>query len=129
MANLQQFKGQNFLSLETFRKNGIGVKTPIWFAEEGDAFYLWTRGDSGKIKRLRNNGQVNIAPCSRFGKITGEWMPAQATVDASAAAVEHVERLLRRKLGFGFLLFATIEKLIERRKGQRRVAIKVSVAR
>src|SRR5512144_470956 len=73
-TDLRQFADQEFLSFETFRKNGIGVKTPVWFAQEGDTLYIWTVGDSGKIKRIRNNPRVNIAPCKRFGKLTGEWM-------------------------------------------------------
>lgn len=105
MADLKQFKDQEFLSLETFRKNGIGVKTPIWFAQEGDMLYIWTRGDSGKVKRIRNNARVNIAPCKRFGDVTGEWKAAQASVDDSDGAVQHAVTLLRQKLGFGFIVF------------------------
>jgi uncharacterized protein len=128
MADLKQFKDQEFLSLETFRKNGIGVKTPIWFAQECDMLYIWTRGDSGKVKRIRNNARVNIASCKRFGEATGEWTEAQASVDDSDTAVQHVVSLLRQKLGFGFIMFGMIEGLIERLKGQRRVSIKVSLS-
>jgi PPOX class probable F420-dependent enzyme len=126
-TDLQQFEHQEFLSLETFRKNGIGVKTPVWFAREGDALYIWTVGDSGKVKRIRNNPQVNIAPCKRFGKVTGEWVAAQASVDDSAAAVRHVEALLRRRLGFGFAVFRLIDRLRDRWKGSHRVCVKVSL--
>ena len=126
-TDLKQFKGREFLSLETFRKNGIGVKTPVWFAQEGDTFYVWTVGDSGKIKRIRNNPRVNIAPCKRFGKVTGEWMSAQASVNDSAAAVRHVEALLRRKLGFAFTTFRLIDRLRDRWEGSHRVCIKVSL--
>ena len=125
-TDLKQFKNQEFLSLETFRKNGIGVKTPVWFAQEGGTLYIWTIGDSGKIKRIRNNPKVNIAPCRRFGKITGEWIAVQASVDNSAAAVRHVEDLLGRKLGFGFAVFRLIDRLRDRWKGSHRVCVKVS---
>ncbi len=125
-TKLEQFSNQEFLSLETFRKSGIGVKTPVWFAQEGDALYIWTVGDSGKIKRIRNNPQVNIAPCKRFGKVTGEWMSAQASVDHSAAAVQHVEVLLSRKLGFEFAVFRLIDRLRDRWQGSHRVCMKVS---
>ena len=46
-TDLKQFNNQEFLSLETFRKSGIGVKTPVWFAQEGDTLYIWTVSDSG----------------------------------------------------------------------------------
>lgn len=125
-TDLNQFKDQEFLSLETFRKNGIGVKTPVWFAQEGDTLYIWTVGDSGKIKRIRNNPQVKIAPCKRFGKVTGEWMAAQASVDDSVAAVRHVEVLLSQKLGFQFAVFRLIDRLRDRWKGSHRVCVKIS---
>ena len=129
MADLKQFKDQEFLSLETFRKNGIGVKTAIWFAQEGDMLYLWTRGNSGKVKRIRNNARVNIAPCKRFGEVTGEWTAAQASVDDSDDAVQHVVTLLRQKLGLGFIVFGMIEGLLERMSGQHRVSIKISLTK
>jgi hypothetical protein len=129
VADLKQFKDQEFLSLETFRKNGIGVKTAIWFAQEGDMLYLWTRGNSGKVKRIRNNARVNIAPCKRFGEVTGEWTAAQASVDDSDDAVQHVVTLLRQKLGLGFIVFGMIEGLLERLSGQHRVSIKISLTK
>ena len=126
MADLQQFENQEFLSLETFRKSGVGVKTPIWFAREGDNFYLWTFADSGKVKRIRNNAQVKIAPCTRSGEITGEWLAAQASIDPSEAALQHVVSLLRGKLGFSFNIFKTIEGLIGALMGKQRVSIAIS---
>jgi PPOX class probable F420-dependent enzyme len=126
-TDLKQFKDQEFLSLETFRKNGSGVKTPVWFAQEDDSLYIWTVGDSGKIKRIRNNPRVNIAPCRRFGKVTGEWMTAQASVDDSAAAVRHVEVLLSRKVGFVFAMFRLIDWLRDRWRGSHRVCVRVSL--
>jgi PPOX class probable F420-dependent enzyme len=125
-TDLNQFKDQEFLSLETFRKNGIGVRTPVWFAQEGDTLHIWTVGDSGKIKRIRNNPQVNIAPCKRFGKVTGKWMAAQASVDDSVAAVRHVEVLLSQKLGFQFAVFRLMDRLRDRWKGSHRVCVKIS---
>ncbi len=126
-THLKQFHNQQFLSLETFRKSGIGVKTPVWFAQEGDTFYIWTVGDSGKIKRIRNNPQVSIAPCKRFGKVIGEWVPALASVDHSPAAVRHVEVLLSRKLGIEFAVFRLVDRLRDRWKGSHRVCVKVSL--
>ena len=128
MTDVKQFKDQEFLSIETFRKNGSGVKTTVWFAQEGDMLYIWTIGDSGKAKRIRNNARVNIAPCKRLGKVTGKWMAAQASVDDSAAAVRHVETLLRRKLGFVFAAFELMDRLRDRLTGKQRVSIKVSLS-
>ncbi len=63
--------GQKYISLKTFRKNGEGVATPVWFGEEDDKLYVMTRSDLGKAKRIRNNPQVRVAPCTIRGKVTG----------------------------------------------------------
>lgn len=128
MSELEQFKDQEFLNLETFRKSGIGVKTPVWFVQEGNSLYIWTFANSGKVKRIRNNAQVNVAPCKRRGEVIGAWMAAQASVDSSSDAVKHVEDLLRQKIGFGFTIFWVVEKVIEWARKENRVAIKVSLA-
>ena len=74
------FQGQKYLSLITFRKNGTAVPTPVWFAEADGMFYVMTRSDSGKYKRIRNNPNVRIAPCNIRGKITGPEFPAHARI-------------------------------------------------
>ena len=56
-----------YLSLETFRKSGQGVPTPVWFVQDGPALYISTEGSSGKVKRIRNNARVRIAPCDMWG--------------------------------------------------------------
>src|ERR1700739_1668963 len=66
-----ELQNQKYLSLATFRKNGLAVQTPIWFAEQDGRIYAMTRNDSGKFKRIRNNPQVRVAPCTMRGKITG----------------------------------------------------------
>lgn len=76
MLDLQQFDNEQFLSLETFRTTGVGVKTPIWFAEHDGDFLMWTDVNSGKVKRIRNNSRVTVAPCKRMGDITGQWVAA-----------------------------------------------------
>ena len=64
-------RGQKYISLATFRKNGTKVPTPVWFGEDGDKLYVMTRSDMGKTKRIRNNPQVTVAPCTIRGKVTG----------------------------------------------------------
>jgi len=60
MTGLDLLVGQQYLNLETFRKNGMGVKTPVWFVQEGDTFFIRTMASSGKVKRVRLNGQLNL---------------------------------------------------------------------
>lgn len=75
-----EIHGQKYLSLTTFRKTGVAVPTPVWFAEADGKLYFMTRSDSGKYKRLRNNSSVRIAPCTIRGKVTGPEFPATARI-------------------------------------------------
>jgi len=75
-----EIHGQRYLSLATFRKNGVAVYTPIWFAEYDDKLCFMTSSKLGKVKRIRNNPQVRIAPCTMRGKITGPEFSATVRV-------------------------------------------------
>lgn len=99
------FEKQQYLNLETLRKNGQSVKTPVWFVQESDALYVWTQASSGKAKRVRNNRQVKIAPCKADGSLLGEWISAQAQRDDSPAAIAFVSGLMAKKYGLGFQAF------------------------
>jgi hypothetical protein len=73
-----EIRGQKYISLGTFRKNGTKVPTPVWFGEDGDKLYVMTLSKMGKTKRVRNNPQVTVAPCTIRGKVTGPEFAAQA---------------------------------------------------
>ena len=75
-----EIQGQKYLSLTTFRKCGAAVDTPVWFGVEEDKLYVKTRSDSGKCKRIRNNPQVRVAPCTMTGKIIGPEFEARARI-------------------------------------------------
>ncbi|HYN16195.1 MAG TPA: PPOX class F420-dependent oxidoreductase [Terriglobales bacterium] len=75
-----QLQGQKYISLATFRRNGQEVRTPVWFAEQAGKLYVMTRSDSGKYKRIRNNPQVRLAPCTARGKVIGGWSDGQARI-------------------------------------------------
>ncbi len=126
MTNIKQFDNEAFLSIKTFRKTGVGVQTPIWFAQHQNEFLLWTDVHSGKVKRIRNNPRVMVAPCKRFGNITGDWISARASVDETPEGVAQVQALLRRRIGIGFVIFGMIDKVRDRRSGGRRVCIRIS---
>jgi len=100
-----QFERQKYLNLETFRKSGEGVRTPVWFAQEGETLYIVTMADSGKVKRIRNNRRVNIAVCKMNGKLTGAWIPAQAREITDPEIVTKVDRMLDKKYGMMKKLF------------------------
>jgi PPOX class probable F420-dependent enzyme len=126
MSDFSRFRKEEFLSLETYRKNGETIKSPMWFAQDNDALYLWTMADSSKVKRIRNNPHVNIAPCKRMGEVTGEWMTAHATIDDSPLMVAQVEAMLLKKVGLFFRIFRFIDAIRDRQKNSQRICIKLS---
>lgn len=101
---LTAFDGKKYLSLETFRKSGKGVRTPVWFAAEAltssgadiEKLYVYTTADSGKAKRVRQTGAVRIAPCDVRGNVTGSWIDAHAEI-VDVEAYDHGMRLIDRK--------------------------------
>ncbi len=126
MSDFSRFRKEEFLSLETYRKNGETIKSPMWFAQDNDALYLWTMADTSKVKRIRNNPHVNIAPCKRMGEVTGEWMTAHATIDDSPIMVAQVEAILLKKIGLFFRIFRFIDAIRDRQKNSHRICIKLS---
>ncbi len=120
----EQFKDQKYINLETFRKNGTGVKTPVWFVEEGNAFYVWTEANSWKAKRIRNNGAVKVVPSTASGEPTGEWVDAYATADDSPEALAQINALMKEKYGLAFTGFRMMGKL--RKANYTQIKIQVS---
>ncbi len=81
MAGFEAFEGQKYLNLETFRRDGRGVRTPLWFATApGPVLYAYSLRQSGKAKRIRRSGVAKIAPCDAKGAIKGEWVDARAAI-------------------------------------------------
>jgi PPOX class probable F420-dependent enzyme len=95
------FQSNKYLSLESFRKNGQGVRTPVWFAADPvgagpQTLYIYSTADSGKAKRIRRNSRVRIAPCDSRGQLLGDWIEARGEIVASEEARRGM-RLLNAK--------------------------------
>ncbi len=93
------FQNQKYLNLETFRKTGVGVKTPVWFVQDSEVLFILTGVNSGKVKRIRNNSLVKIAPCKMNGRLIGEWIPARAREVVNPEIERKVEKLMDKKYG------------------------------
>ncbi|MRR30821.1 PPOX class F420-dependent oxidoreductase [bacterium] len=93
------FDHQSYLNLETYRKNGSGVKTPVWFVEEGGVLLVRTDAASGKVKRIHNHRQVRISPCKMDGALLGNWIEASARQISDREIDRKVDRLLSKKYG------------------------------
>jgi len=88
-----------FIVLTTYRKNGTAMPTTVWFAYDQGKVYITTGSEAGKIKRIRNNGRVQMIPSDRIGNLLGEpevqGLAREATHDEHA----HARTLLAQKYG------------------------------
>ena len=98
-ASLATLDRQRYLNLATFRRNGRAVETPVWFALREDRLYVFTDGTSGKVKRLRANPRIRVAPCDVRGKLKGDWVEGEGRIVDEPASVEAAYAVLRRKYG------------------------------
>lgn len=108
--DFQMLQGHQYISLATFRKNGDAIRTPVWFAQAGNRLYVMTMPTAGKVKRIRNNAQVEVAPCDVRGGILGESAEAMALVLGSPEA-KHADSLLTKKYGLSKRLFTMMWRL------------------
>ncbi|MGA2098690.1 MAG: PPOX class F420-dependent oxidoreductase [Candidatus Acidiferrum sp.] len=118
-------RGQKYISLETFKKNSEGVKTPVWFAADPTAdlsgpearLFFYTIGNTGKVKRIRNNGRVRVAPCTMRGEVTGAWADGRAEIISGEEAARGMALLTQKYfpwkqiLNF-FALFSRRERVV-----------------
>jgi uncharacterized protein len=109
-ASLAAIENAQFLSLTTFRRSGGPVMTPVWFARDGPALYIVTDDDAGKVKRIRHNPVVQVAPSSARGKPTGAPVRAVAHV-LPVGEASHGLRALSGKYGCLFTVFALLYRL------------------
>src|ERR1700761_2445910 len=95
-----QFANAKYLNLESFRKSGVGVRTPVWFAQQPGrpVFFIYSEADAGKVKRIRNNPKVRVAPCNFRGALRGEWVEGRARLCDEDEAV-HGQELIKQKYG------------------------------
>jgi uncharacterized protein len=106
--------GHAYINLETYRRNGQAVATPVWFTidDNNKMIYVVTRTKTGKVKRLRNNSKVRIVPCTMRGQPKGEWLNGKATF-ASQEQLEIALKQRNKKYG----LKARLSGLFSRTKG------------
>ena len=110
---LDQFLNKEYIRLETFKKDGKIVVTPVWFVVEDGTIFVRSYANSGKVKRMRNNSYVKIAPSDALGK------PHGVTIEGTAVRVDgdkeiKISQLLYRKYGLkkmSFDLWGAIKQL------------------
>ena len=126
--DLAQFANAKYFSLETYRKTGAGVRTPVWFAYSPSSpvratYYVYTLPDSGKMKRIRNNPRVRINPCNMRGDLHGEWVQARARICSDEEAARG-QLLLIDKYG----LMKRIGDFFSRLRGRTQTVLAIEVS-
>ncbi len=89
-----------YVSLATFRKSGAEVATPVWAAHDDGEFFIFSAGDAGKVKRLRNSPRARLAVCDLRGRVLGDYHEATAEILEHPGDKRRALRLLRRKYGW-----------------------------
>ena len=101
-----QIKDKQHISIKTFRKSGEGSATPVWFLVENEKVYICTGGATYKVKRIRNNPKIQIAPSDSKGNLKGDFFDGEARIMAKEET-NHIYQLFRKKYrGFRMWNFA-----------------------
>lgn len=101
---LDFLQGGSYISFATRKRSGEWVATPVWFAPDQGSYYVFSAGNAGKVKRLRNFSESRIAACTMSGTLTGEWLDTRAFVLDTPAERDTALAALRRKYGWQMLM-------------------------
>jgi uncharacterized protein len=85
-----------YLSITSFRRDGTGKATPVWFVQDDGRLLVHTDANSSKVKRIRRNPSVTIAPCTATGRLRGEPVTARAEL-LPDSEIGRVDELMARK--------------------------------
>jgi hypothetical protein len=100
--------GHKYALLITYRKDGQGVPSPVWFGrDDQDRVYFATEEAAGKVKRIGNNPEVRFAPCDPCGKPLGPAVVGIARV-LHPAESEHAQRTIAANYSLGRRLYESI---------------------
>jgi len=90
------FAKAKYLSLTTFRRDGRAVATAVWFVPDGDRLLVLTGATSGKVKRLRNDARVLVAPSDMRGRPSAAAVEAMARIQDAAGTLATLAAIKRR---------------------------------
>lgn len=120
---IEFLEGGSYISFATRKKSGDFIPTPVWFAPDGDSYYLFSAGDAGKVKRLRNFSDVRIAACTATGTLTGEWLETRAHLIDQPADTGRALAALRRKYGWQMTIGDCFSRLTGKMKRRQYIRV------
>jgi uncharacterized protein len=95
-----EFPGHKHCLVVTYRRSGEAVPTPVWFGIADDRIYFRSEERVGKIRRIRANDRVLVAPCDSRGKPLGSGVEARARI-LPAEQEERAEAAIQSNFGLG----------------------------
>lgn len=110
-GTLSDLEGHKYCLLVTYRMTGTPVATPVWFGTANEKLYVQTGADDGKVKRIRNNSHVRIAPCSARGRPLHPPFPGHARVLAPSEEAD-ADRCIQANYGLARRIY---ERLLAQR--------------
>ncbi len=122
----QAIRAGKYLSLATRKRSGQFVETPVWFAPLDDSLVVFSAGNAGKVKRLRNFSESRVAACTFSGKVTGPWVSTEAVLLDDPADKSAALRALRRKYGWLMWSGDFFASLVGRKRKRAYIKIQLS---
>lgn len=122
--DLALLNGHKYISLTTFRKNGEPKPTPVWFTELNGNVIVYTADESWKVKRIRNNANVEITPCKSSGELLSDKKLSGTARFLDGEEETAAIHAFKKKYGFMKSAFDVMGKL----RGDRRIYIEISPA-
>ena len=98
MDEIARLAAGAYLLVTTYRRDGRAVPTPVWAAQDGDSLLIWSAADAGKVKRIRRDAAVRLAPCTVRGAPTGPEVAGRAEL-LDTAGSERARRLIATRYG------------------------------
>ena len=104
-SGFDHLRGHKYALLVTYKRSGEAVPTPVWFGvDDRGHTYVRTGKLAAKLKRIRNDPRVKLAPCTARGKPVGPYAEGTARV-VSRDEEEPAERALQANYGLGRKLY------------------------
>jgi PPOX class probable F420-dependent enzyme len=120
---MEQFSGRRYIDLESYKKTGEPKVTPVQSLEHDGLLYLRTGPQTWKVKRIRRNPKVRVAPSDRGGKPVGAWVEGEAHV-LEGEEQERMLKVFRKEYGaIGYSMVGLVGRL----RGERQMTAVISI--
>lgn len=113
-----EYADASFISLKTFKRDGDGVKTPVWCAPLDGDIVIFTEASAFKVKRLRRDPRIEVACCDVFGKVQSEWAVGTGRIVETKVEEAVAYKALHKKYGWMMKLTDYVSTLSGRIDGR-----------